>query len=95
MTAKEIYQLFVGNRLKPLVIEFDPYSEKYKYYPYHHINDDSFEETFANLMFDNIVFYAFEKKDVQKKDRAGSIIHAVVIVSNEISGLAAACFFTI
>ncbi len=66
MTATEIFQECIGKRLSPLVIKYEPYKGKYETFPYSHINTDDFESVFSSLLFDAIIFYAYEKNEIEQ-----------------------------
>ena len=64
MTAIEIFQEYIGKRLPPLVMKCEPYKGKYETFPYIHTNTDDFEKAFSVLLFDAIIFYAYEKNEI-------------------------------
>lgn len=65
MTATEIFQECIGKRLPPLVMKYEPYKGKYETFPYIHTNTDDFETAFSTLLFDAIIFYAYEKNEIE------------------------------
>ncbi len=65
MNASEIFQECIGKRLPPLVMKYEPYKGKYQTFPYLHVNRDDFEMAFSELLFDAIVFYAYEKNEIE------------------------------
>ena len=66
MNAVEIYHSLIGDKLKPMIVEYTPYSDNYRYFPYHHVFDPDFEKSFIDLIFNSIIFYAFEKNEIEK-----------------------------
>lgn len=67
MDAIQIFQELIGVRITPLILQYEPYKDIFITHPYHHSLSSSFEEDFVNLMFDNIVFYAYEKEEIEKE----------------------------
>lgn len=65
MTAAEIFKECISNRLQPLVIKYEPYKGKYNTFPYLHANREDFEGAFSSLLFDAIIFYAYEKNEIE------------------------------
>ena len=65
MTASEIFQELIGKRLPLLVMKYEPYKGKYEIFPYLHVNREDFEAAFSELLFDAIVFYAYEKNEIE------------------------------
>lgn len=66
MNANEIFQNMIGIKLEGLVIKYTPYSETFDVHPYRQNSTTNFEKQFAELLFDSIVFYAFEKEEIEK-----------------------------
>lgn len=52
MDAIEIFKQIIGERLKPLIIKYDPYKDEFLTHPFRHILDDDFEKKFSDVMFD-------------------------------------------
>lgn len=71
MEASQIFTEYIANRIRPIVLQYTPYTDVFEIYPYHHRTDIDFEEQFSNLMFDNIVFYAYEKAEIEKEYNRG------------------------
>ena len=71
MDAIQIFQELVGARLTPIVFQYLPYTDTFLTYPYHHSTAPSFETEFVELMFDCIVFYAYEKEEIEKEYNRG------------------------
>lgn len=67
MDAIQIFQKLIGSRLTPLVLKYKPYPDVFLTYPYHHSTSPSFESDFVDIMFDSIVFYAYEKEEIEKE----------------------------
>ena len=65
MNASEIFQECIGKRLPPLVMKYEPYKGKYETFHYIHTNRDDFETAFSALLFDAIIFYAYEKNEIE------------------------------
>ena len=73
MDAKEIFNELISNRLRPILLCYEPYQDEYKTYPYYHIADESFEKDFSTLLFDSIVFYAYEKNEIEHEYKKGRL----------------------
>ena len=73
MDAISVFKEQIGNRLKPIILSYDVYKDKFQTYPYHHVLDDDFEQKFAEILFDSIVFYAFEKDEIEKDYSRGRL----------------------
>lgn len=71
MEAIQIFQELIGTRITPIVFQYQPYTDAFATYPYHHSTDPSFETEFVDLMFDSIVFYAYEKEEIEKEYNRG------------------------
>ncbi len=85
MNAVEIYHSLIGDKLKPMIVEYTPYSDNYRYFPYHHVFDSDFEKNFIDLIFNSIVFYAFEKNEIEKdyeKHRLDDLYKAAIAAYN-------------
>lgn len=65
MNTSELFEEYIGKELKPLIIQYDPYVDSFKTYPYAHIVSEDFEKIFSDLMFKNIVFYAYEPNEIE------------------------------
>lgn len=73
MDAVDIFKEIIGKRLEPLLVKYNPYTEKYLTYPYRHIFLPDFEPRFANVLFDTIIFYAYEKAEIEKEYSKGRL----------------------
>ena len=73
MEANEIFNELISKRLRPIVLCYEPYQDKFKTYPYYHIVDDSFEKNFSTLLFDSIVFYSYEKNEIEHEYKKGRL----------------------
>ena len=68
MNANEIFQNMIGSELEGLVVKYTPYNENFDVHPYRQRITTDFEKQFADLLFDSIIFYAFEKEEIEKED---------------------------
>ena len=66
MNANEIFQNMIGSELEGLVVKYTPYNENFDVHPYRQSITTDFEKQFADLLFDSIIFYAFEKEEIEK-----------------------------
>ena len=73
MNAIEIFKHLIGEKIKPLIIEYAPYKDMFTTYPYRHTLNEDFEEKFTNLIFDSILFYAYEKDEIEKEYKKGHL----------------------
>lgn len=73
MKASELFEKYIGKELKPLIIQFDPYNDTFKTYPYRHITESDFEKNFSDLMFKNIVFYSYEPSEIEYNYSRGKL----------------------
>lgn len=71
MDAIQIFQELIGARIAPIILQYAPYTDTFLTYPYHHSTEPSFESEFVDLMFDSIVFYAYEKDEIEKEYNRG------------------------
>ena len=71
MEAIQIFQKLIGARIAPIILQYKPYTDTFLTYPYHHSTAPSFESEFVDLMFDSIVFYAYEKDEIEKEYNRG------------------------
>ena len=71
MEAILIFQELIGSRISPIILQYTPYTDTFLTYPYHHSTDPFFELEFADLMFDGVVFYAYEKDEIEKEYNKG------------------------
>ena len=72
MDALSIFKEQIGDRLLPIIIKYDPYLDKFQTHPYFHVQDIDFENKFVDIIFDNILFYAFEKDEIEKEYQNGN-----------------------
>lgn len=72
MNANEIFQNMIGNELEGLIVKYLPYNDTFDVHPYRQSITTYFEEQFADLLFDSIIFYAFEKEEIEKDYSKGS-----------------------
>lgn len=71
MEAIQIFQKLIGARIAPIILQYAPYTDTFLTYPYHHSTEPSFESEFVDLIFDSIVFYAYEKDEIEKEYNKG------------------------
>lgn len=67
MDAIEIFKQLIGEKIKPMIIKYEPYKYVFTTHPYRHILDVNFEERFTDTVFDSILFYAYEKDEIEKE----------------------------
>ena len=73
MDAIEIFKQLIGDTIKPMIIKYDPYKDVFETHPYSHVLDLDFEERFSNAIFDSIIFYAYEKDEIEKEYQKGNL----------------------
>lgn len=73
MDAIEIFKQLIGEKIKPMIIKYEPYRDVFTTYPYSHILDADFEERFTDTIFDSIIFYAYEKDEIEKEYQKGHL----------------------
>ena len=73
MDAIEIFKQLIGEKIKPMIIKYEPYKDVFTTYPYSHILDADFEERFTDTIFDSIIFYAYEKDEIEKEYQKGHL----------------------
>lgn len=73
MDAIEIFKQVIGEKITPMIIKYAPYKDVFETHPYSHILDADFEERFADLIFDSIIFYAYEKDEIEKEYQKGHL----------------------
>lgn len=73
MDAIEIFKQLIGEKIKPMIIKYEPYKNVFTTYPYSHILDADFEERFTDTVFDSILFYAYEKDEIEKEYQKGHL----------------------
>lgn len=56
----------IGSELEGLVVKYTPYNENFDVHPYRQSITTDFEKQFADLLFDSIIFYAFEKEEIEE-----------------------------
>ena len=50
MDAIEIFKQTIGERLKPIVVRYEPYKDVFLTHPYSHVIDNDFEKRFGYPM---------------------------------------------
>lgn len=73
MNAIEIFKQLIGDKIKPMIIQYSPYKDVFITHPYSHILDTDFEEKFTDTIFDSILFYAYEKDEIEKEYQKGHL----------------------
>ena len=82
MEAIQIFHELIGARITPIILQYQPYTDTFLTYPYHHATAPSFESEFVDLMFDSIVFYAYEKDEIEKEYNKGRFSNLRVAARN-------------
>lgn len=82
MEAIQIFQKLIGERIAPIILQYAPYTDTFLTYPYHHSTEPSFESEFVDLIFDSIVFYAYEKDEIEKEYNRGRFSNLRVAARN-------------
>ncbi len=73
MNAIDIFKQLIGNRIEPLIIRYNPYEDVFATHPYRHTFDLNFENDFVDILFDSIIFYAYEKDEIENKYERGRL----------------------
>ena len=73
MNAIEIFKQLIGDKIAPLIIKYSPYTDKFMTHPYRHTFDADFEKEFSDILFDSIIFYAYEKDEIEKEYQKGHL----------------------
>lgn len=73
MNAVDVFKEIIGERIKPLIINFSPYTDSFETHPFRHSFDADFESRFSDLLYDSIVFYAYEKDEIEKEYEKGRL----------------------
>ena len=73
MDAVEIFKQLIGDKIEPMIIKYDPYKDVFETHPYSHVLDSDFEEQFSDVIFDSIIFYAYEKDEIEKEYKKGHL----------------------
>ncbi|MDE6758426.1 MAG: SAVED domain-containing protein [Clostridia bacterium] len=74
MDANEIFKQLISGRITPLIIKYSPYEDVFVTHSYRHILDFNFEKSFSDVLFDSIIFYAYEKEEIEKEYRKGRLL---------------------
>ena len=56
-----------------MIVKYEPYKDVFTTHPYSHILDADFEERFTDTVFDSILFYAYEKDEIEKEYQKGHL----------------------
>ena len=73
MDAIEIFKQLIGEKIQPMIIKYEPYKDVFITHPYSHILDADFEARFTDTVFDSILFYAYEKDEIEKEYTKGHL----------------------
>ena len=73
MNAVEIFKEIIGERIKPLIVKYTPYTDSFETHPFRHSFDTDFESRFSDLLYESIVFYAYEKDEIEKEYEKGRL----------------------
>ena len=73
MNAVDIFKKTIGERIKPMIIKYAPYTDSFETHPFRHSFDADFESRFSDLLYDSIVFYAYEKDEIEKEYGKGRL----------------------
>lgn len=71
--AIDIFKEVIGKKLKPLIVSYNPYTDHFEIYPYRHTFAPDFEKQFVDILFDTIIFYAYEKSEIEKEYAKGHL----------------------
>lgn len=63
-TYKEIYDELIGKKFRTAIISYTPYKGTYKYLGYSHQAEANALNDIANLIIDDMVFYAFSENEI-------------------------------
>lgn len=73
MDAMEIFKELIGKRINPLIIKYVPYTDTFDIHPFRHSFDGDFETQFSDFLFDSIVFYAYNKDEIEHEYSKGHL----------------------
>lgn len=73
MDAVDIFRELIGKRITPLVVKYEPYLDSFEIHPFIHTFSSEFESQFSNLLYDSIVFYAYEKEEIEQEYKKGRL----------------------
>ncbi|MCH5160551.1 MAG: hypothetical protein J1G04_00820 [Clostridiales bacterium] len=73
MNAIDIFKSLIGDKIKPLIIKYELFKDAFTTYPYRHTLDADFEEKFTDAIFDSMIFYAYEKDEIEKEFKRGHL----------------------
>ena len=65
-TYKEIYNELIGEKFRAAIISYSPHKGTYEYLGYSHQVEVNALDDIANLIIDDMVFYAFSGKMLKK-----------------------------
>ena len=55
MKASEIFEEYIGKNIRPIIVAYEPYKDKFKTFPYRHVFDSNFEQEFYMLKKHGII----------------------------------------
>ena len=59
--------------MHPLIVKYSPYTDSYETHPFRHTFDMDFEMNFSDVLYDSIVFYAYEKDEIENEYQKGRL----------------------
>jgi len=62
--VEQLYRELVGSRIEPLIVKYDIISGDIECHPYKHDFKENVEKELVDVLFDNIVFYAYENSEI-------------------------------
>ena len=65
-TYKEIYNELIGEKFRATIISYSPHKGTYEYLGYSHQVEVNALDDIANLIIDDMVFYAFSENEILK-----------------------------
>lgn len=65
-TYKEIYNELIGEKFRAAIISYSPHKGTYEYLGYSHQVEVNALDDIANLIIDDMVFYAFSENEILK-----------------------------
>lgn len=78
---KRIYYDLIGEQFKKVIMCYNPIEKKYKYCGFsHHVNENALEDL-ANLIIDDLVFYAFNEEEVLNLDKCHDMLEDLRIAA--------------
>ena len=81
MDAIGIFKEAIGSRLNPLIVQYDVYADRFETYPFRHSFDENFEKQFSDVLFDSIIFYAYEKDEIENDSDNNRKLYIELLIS--------------